>query len=624
MELVFVAAPGQSPDIAELAEVLCAEVNALGTPATLAVGNFPAPRPGLIHALVAPHEYFTLLHGRPGPLPEVLARTIFVCVEPPGTPAHAANRTLTPLGGTVLHINRRAAADLCRHGVDAAHLQLGWSASWARDGATRDIDVAFVGSHTQRRATALGGWAEMLSGHRAHLRFTDIGWPAAAQPESFWTGERRQEVLARSQILVNIHRDPHAQLEWLRVAQAVCAGAVVVTEHSEDLDPLVAGEHIVTGDLASLPHIVEQLLDDPDRLSALRVAAAARLRSAAPMSAAARQLIDAGHHLTQRPVADPAHVFFTQTRPDAVAITASLAPQQPAPVSSTPEAAGLRRRLKTLSLEVIELRRRLASATVTGGPPARLQTIAETPALSGPVPRVSVLTALYDHAAFIVGALDSVTHTTGCSYELIVVDDGSTDGSAERVAAWLQTHPGVPARLLGHPVNQGLAVSRNDALALARGDLCFVLDADNAVLPHCLSRLTEALDADPGAAFAYPTMEMHDGTDSVGLMNTLEWQPHRLRIGNYIDAMAMFRTAVLRDRLGGYPTDPRLHGWEDYAVWCALAGAGIGGVRVPELLGRYRASEESMISLTNISTRDAFAAIIEANPVLMSGIRPPD
>ena len=624
-ELAFVVAPGQSPDVVELAEVLCAEINRAGTPATLAIGNFPPPAPDRVYVLVAPHEYFTLLHGRPGPVPEVLARTIFVCVEPPDTAAHAANLTLTPLGGSVLHINRRATTDLRRHGVEASHLQLGWSEAWARDEAERDIDVAFVGSHTRRRATALGGWAEMLAGYRAHLRFSDIAWPAAGQPESFWTGDVRQRLLARSRVLVNIHRDDHAQLEWLRVAQAISAGAVVVTEHSEDLDPLVAGEHIMTGDLGSLPLITEQLLDDPARLQTLRIAAAERLRTAAPMSAAAGELITSGRRLVSLPVPDAAHVFFTQPQPDPAAITAGLVPQQPTPVSSSAEAAELRRRLKSLSLEVIELRRRLASATAGGdGSVNRLRTVTRTPALGARIPRVSVLTAVYNHAAFITEALDSVTQSTGCTYELVVVDDGSTDGSAERVTEWMDAHPDVAGLLVSHPVNQGLAVSRNDALALARGELCFVLDADNAVLPHCLARLADALDTDPDAAFAYPTMEMHDGAASVGLMNTLEWQPRRLRVGNYIDAMAMFRTAVLRERLGGYPLDPRLHGWEDYAVWCAVAGAGIGGIRVPEILGRYRASGESMISLTNISTRDAFTAIIEANPALMAGIHPPD
>ena len=80
--------------------------------------------------------------------------------------------------------------------------------------------------------------------------------------------------------------------------------------------------------------------------------------------------------------------------------------------------------------------------------------------------------------------------------------------------------------------------------------------------------------------------------------------------GNYIDAMAMVRTAVLRP-IGGYATDRRLHGWEDYDLWLTLAELGYRGVLVPAIVGRYRVSSGSMLSQTNVSTVSAFAALAE-------------
>jgi glycosyltransferase involved in cell wall biosynthesis len=192
------------------------------------------------------------------------------------------------------------------------------------------------------------------------------------------------------------------------------------------------------------------------------------------------------------------------------------------------------------------------------------------------------------------------------------------------VIDWMARHDDIPLLLLRHPVNRGLAAARNAALSMARGEFCFVLDADNEVYPHCLSRLLEALDTAPLAAFAYGSLESFSGTETVGLMNTLPWEPRRLRVGNYIDAMAMMRTAVIRDELNGYPQDRRLHGWEDFALWCAVATAGHRAVRVPEILARYRIAKHSMLSLTNISATDAFSVIIEANPELMAGIEAPD
>jgi hypothetical protein len=159
---------------------------------------------------------------------------------------------------------------------------------------------------------------------------------------------------------------------------------------------------------------------------------------------------------------------------------------------------------------------------------------------------------------------------------------------------------------------------------MARGEFCFVLDADNEVYPRCLSKLSQALIDDPTAAAAYGSLEKFSGTESLGLMNALPWEPQRLRAGNYLDAMAMLRTSVIRGEFGGYPTDRRLHGWEDYGLWCALASAGRHAIRVPEIVARYRVARHSMLSLTNISATDAFSVIIEANPVLMAGVQPPD
>jgi hypothetical protein len=97
------------------------------------------------------------------------------------------------------------------------------------------------------------------------------------------------------------------------------------------------------------------------------------------------------------------------------------------------------------------------------------------------------------------------------------------------------------------------------------------------------------------------------------------WDPERLRVMNYVDAMALVRTQALR-ALGGYVTDPRLHGWEDYDLWCGMANRGWRGVSVPEIVGRYRVAQHSMLrSTTQISNVDAFSVLSERHPRLMAG-----
>jgi GT2 family glycosyltransferase len=115
---------------------------------------------------------------------------------------------------------------------------------------------------------------------------------------------------------------------------------------------------------------------------------------------------------------------------------------------------------------------------------------------------------------------------------------------------------------------------------------------------------------------------MYREDEPFGLLNWYPWEPSRLRHGNYIDAMALFRTEVLR-RLGGYTTDRRLYGWEDYDMYCRMAESGMSGAFVPQIVARYRVSSMSMLSISNLSYSSAFAALKESYPQLMRAVELP-
>ena len=164
-------------------------------------------------------------------------------------------------------------------------------------------------------------------------------------------------------------------------------------------------------------------------------------------------------------------------------------------------------------------------------------------------------------------------------------------------------------------MNRGLPEARNTALAEARGDRVLVLDADNELYPDCIRRLSEALDADPDAAFAYGILETFDGRGRRGFRGIRGWDVRRLRAGNYIDALALVRRSVLLE-LGGFVTDLRLYGWEDYELWCAIAARGMRGAHAREVVARYRLGSSSMIATTNLSEREARAVLAERHPAL--------
>jgi hypothetical protein len=116
---------------------------------------------------------------------------------------------------------------------------------------------------------------------------------------------------------------------------------------------------------------------------------------------------------------------------------------------------------------------------------------------------------------------------------------------------------------------------------------------------------------------------MFDERGPHGLRSRHPWLPARLRHANPIDAMALVRADAVR-ALGGWTDDPRLHGWEDYDLWCAVAASGAHGAFVAAVVARYRVSPASMSAgTTDLSTRGAYEALVERHPGLMAGVVPP-
>ncbi len=630
VELAFVMAPRQNLFFSELVAALRLELEALGARTSLHVGNFPAPREDRVYVLVPPHEYFTLMHGRIGPPPETLKRTIFITAEQPETSFFDANVALAHRGGALFDINRLAIQAYAREGLQAHHLQLGWTQPWDHlSQRERDIDILFMGCVSDRRAKAIAHYARTFSRRRVHLVLSDNSRPNWTSSQSFRADEEKWDLLGRSKILVNLHQDKYPYFEWLRVVQAMSSGAVVVSEHSVDFDPLEPGRHLLFGDANSLHLLAEMLLADGERWWKMQTAAYEIVRERLRLRHSIRRLLTVSAQIAQvQALPDGKDRFFTQPQPD----PGSLPPfadyiRPPSPSGGNHNAAVVRRALKDLKLEQMDIRRRLTQidfALSRGKQPASLEFVRRTHAYPAADPCVSILTALYNYEAHVTDALDSVLTSEECPFEIVVVDDGSTDRSLTRVLDWMDTHPDVNVTLLRHPVNRGLGPARNSALGWARGEFCFVLDADNEIYPRCLTKLVHALRSNPTAAFSYGILERFRLGEAIGLMNTQGWEPERLRRGNYIDAMAMIRTKVLRDEFHGYTLDRRLHGWEDFDLWCRMAEAGREAVLVPEVLARYRTAQHSMLSHTNISSTDAFSVIIEENPRLMAGMEPPE
>lgn len=114
---------------------------------------------------------------------------------------------------------------------------------------------------------------------------------------------------------------------------------------------------------------------------------------------------------------------------------------------------------------------------------------------------ISVIIPCYNGEAFVADAISSVLAQELAPHEIIVIDDGSSDGSAAQVARF-----GEAVRLLRGP-HRGIAAARNRGLAAAEGELLAWLDADDLLEPEALRVLAEALAADRALAGVYGMVE---------------------------------------------------------------------------------------------------------------------
>ena len=222
-------------------------------------------------------------------------------------------------------------------------------------------------------------------------------------------------------------------------------------------------------------------------------------------------------------------------------------------------------------------------ATPSAGPVS--PTTADTPAdraVAEPAPRVSVVIPCYNYARYLPEAVASVLAQTFTHFEIVIVDDGSTDDSlavAKRLAA---AHPD-RIRVIAQPNAGQPAISRNRGIAEARGAYVLCLDADDKIAPTMLERCVALLETRSEIAIAYTDRRDFDGVDAI--VQAGDYDFSRLRFANHISYCALFRRAAW-EAVGGYRTNVK--GCEDWDLWVAAGARGYFGARIPEPLFWYR------------------------------------
>lgn len=609
---VFVASRGNL-FMREIATWIVEAARETGRAAELVDDRLPSAD-GSINLVVAPHEFFELSAAAPQPRRRAAAASVCINTEQPGTPWFTLALGWCLRGPLTLDISDQGANALRGHGLSVDRLRLGGVASMRAPGqsAERPVDVVFMGGLDDRRGAALAELAPHLWHRPVDIRLTGIDRPIDASTPHAVFGADKQRLLSSAKLLLNIHRDRDAALgpyfEWARAVEAMANHCVIVSEPSDGCAPLAAGVHFVEADLRTMPNAIEQLLDDEDRRSAI--------------ASAAEELIfgDLALRTSLGPILDTIELSLTiEARPTATRQLLDHLPtlprrRQPRRQPFRPFLPLIATAKRVAMAENVALSRLdAASCQLAHGAPQHIVRV-ETPAFAAARPRATAIVSLYNYAHLVSETLESIIASENIDFEVIVIDDHSTDDGRAVVEQFLGQHPTVPMQMIAKDANEGLSAARNTGFEAARAPLVMVMDADNLIYPTCLAKLADALDGDPQVDAVYSILE--DFGEQRNVRSALAWDVNRLLRANYIDAQSMIRKSAWQ-RLSGYTRDSsEIFGWEDWDFWLRLAESGGRARLVTEILGRYRVQRGSMLALSNLMMDEQIAAMRRRHPTL--------
>lgn len=222
-----------------------------------------------------------------------------------------------------------------------------------------------------------------------------------------------------------------------------------------------------------------------------------------------------------------------------------------------------------------------------GGRPAQAIRAMRIPSPMPHTPTVSVIMAAYNAQAFLDEAVESVLDQTLRDFELLIIDDGSSDETPRIIEHYARLDGRI--RPLRHAHNKGVAHAKNTALRHARAPFVAVCDADDRQFPHRLAHQVEALGANPQCVMVGCRVQLVGDVHA----SPAAWMPVRPGLARarilfqalYGDAANMFRRDLAHRHGLCYRTDAV---WEDWVFHAHALRFGEVGVLSEALLGYRR------------------------------------
>ncbi len=208
-----------------------------------------------------------------------------------------------------------------------------------------------------------------------------------------------------------------------------------------------------------------------------------------------------------------------------------------------------------------------------------------------PTPKVSIIIPCFNLGEYLDDAINSVKAQTFNEWELIIVDDGSTDHKTRSTLKRIKKD--YPNFGIFSKRNSGLPDTRNFGIERATGEYIVCLDADDMLAPEYLGKTVAALEADKQGNIGFVTTWLQEFGARNNLWKTSDYNLPELLLNNVVHAGSIFRKDVW-EKVGGYRKNMK-RGYEDWDFWLTIVENGYRWKVVKEPLFWYRIRDNSML-----------------------------
>ncbi len=226
--------------------------------------------------------------------------------------------------------------------------------------------------------------------------------------------------------------------------------------------------------------------------------------------------------------------------------------------------------------------------------------------------KFSVIITCFNYGKYLRQSVGSVIAQTYKNFEIIIVNDGSTDSSLRIAEEIKSENTSINILIIDQPNSGQPAISRNNGIKVATGEFILCLDADDLIDSTMLEKASIAIDVNPEISLVYTDAIFFDEVKT-WFRPSGEFDLVKIALNNQLFCCTIYKKEAW-SRVGGYKTNVR--GYEDWDLWISFAELYLVAHKIPEPLFFYRTSKDGVFESTTDKDLYLQANIVTNHPML--------